>query len=125
MEKIKSNYFIQKIFSLFNNEKIKLKLVKYNKNLQNKLDIGLLNYKYLSGRYIIYETKNKGKEYDSINHDLLFDGEYLNGERNGKGKEYDIIGNIIFEGDYINGKRYKTNQDDKINNLLHILLHQK
>ena len=115
LKKMKSYYFIKRIFSLLS-EKIKLKLVKYNKNLQNIIDIGLINYRYFSGRYIVYEEKNIGKEYDSIHHNLIFEGEYLNGERNGQGKEYDLNGNIIFEGEYLNGKRYKSKQGDKVNN---------
>ena len=39
----------------------KFKLVKYNKNLQNKLDINLIDYKNLSGKYIVYEENGKGK----------------------------------------------------------------
>ena len=45
-----------------NNKRI-LKLIKYNKKLQNKLDINLMNYKIYSGCYIIYENNGKGKEY--------------------------------------------------------------
>ena len=41
---IKSNVIIRKIFS-FCNEKDKLKIVKYNKNLQNKMGVKLINYK--------------------------------------------------------------------------------
>ena len=83
-ENIKSNYLIQYIFSLLN-EKRKFKLVKYNKNIQNKLDLNLIDYKHLSGKYIILEENGKGKEYD-FRGKLVFEGEYLNGERNGKGK---------------------------------------
>ena len=45
-EKIKSSYIIIKIFS-FLKEKIKLKLIKHNKNLQNRIGISLINYWYL------------------------------------------------------------------------------
>ena len=44
LENIKSVYFIKMFFSQIN-EVIKLKIVKYNKNLQNKLSINLKNYK--------------------------------------------------------------------------------
>ena len=70
------------------NEKNKFKLVKYCKTFQNLLDINLISYKRLSGRYIIYEENGIGKEYDSYDNELIFEGEYLNGKRNGKGKEY-------------------------------------
>ena len=68
-------------------EKIKLKTIKYNKAFQDKINFSLTNYKFYSKRYIIYETKVKGKEYWGKCNVLLFEGEYLNGKRNGKGKE--------------------------------------
>ena len=102
---IKSIDIIQTIF-IFLNEKIKLKTIKYNKELQNKIDININHYKFFSGRYIEYETNIKGKEYDGETDNLIFEGEYLNGERSGKGKEYNKYnGKLIFEGDYINGVR--------------------
>ena len=74
LEKIKSEYFKQKIFSyLF--EKIKLDIVKYNKKLQKVIKIGLINYKFWSQKYIIFETKEKGKEYDSYTNELIFEGD--------------------------------------------------
>ena len=105
IDNIKSIYFSRMLFSYLD-DKIKLKLIKYNKKLQNIIDIRLINYKFYKGKYIIYETDIYGKEYQGKNNDLLFEGEYLNGERHGKGKEYSIWdGKIIFEGEYLNGKR--------------------
>ena len=101
---IKSVFILEILFSPIN-DKIKLELVKYNKSLQQKINISIMNYKLFSGKYIIYKKENKGEEYDSFNDLLLFEGEYLNGKRNGKGKEYDFDGNLIFEGEYLNGKR--------------------
>ena len=85
-------------------EKLKLEIVKSNKTLQKNLDIGIINYKYFSGKYIIYESDGNVKEYD-YGDKLLYEGEYLNGKRNGKGKEYDFYGKLFFEGEYLNGKR--------------------
>ena len=65
-ENIKWIASYKKIFS-FVNEKNKLKLIKYNKNLQNKIDITLNNYKYYSGGYIIYEKDGKAKKYNYYN----------------------------------------------------------
>ena len=101
---LKSKYIIKFIFSYLN-EKIKLEIIKYNKTLQNFIDIKLINYKFLSDSYIVYETNKKGKQYYGCNDSLKFEGEYLNNKRNGKGKEYDLFGNLIFEGEYLNGKR--------------------
>ena len=85
-----------------NSLKIKLKAIKYNKNLRNKFYIKLINYKFYSGKYIIYESNGIRKEYNGYDDTLRFEGEYLNGERNGKGKEYDMHGTLIFEGEYLN-----------------------
>ena len=61
LNNIKSIYFLRKIF--YNtNEKAKLELIKYNKSLQNKLKLSLINYIFFSEKYIIYESNNKGKE---------------------------------------------------------------
>ena len=105
LQNIKSIFFSRILF-FYLDEKIKLKLIKYNKNLQNIIDIKLINYKFYSGKYIIYENSFKGKEYQGYNDSLIYEGEYLNGERNGKGKEFDeITGYLKFEGEYLNGGR--------------------
>ena len=104
LEKIKSSYFVKNLFSNLE-EGNKLKVVKYNKRLQNNLDINLFNYKEFTKKYIIYGKNGKGKEY-YYDDKLSFEGEYLNGKRNGKGKEYDYNGNKSYEGEYLNGKRH-------------------
>ena len=104
MENIKSDFFIEIIFK-HTNEKTKLKLLKYNKYLQNLIGINIINYKVLSGKYIIFETNGKGKEYDGYENLLIYEGEYQKGERTGIGKEYDYNGTLRFEGEYLKGKR--------------------
>ena len=116
MYNIKTIYFNQIVFS-FLNEEFKLKLVKYNKHLQNILGINLFNYMLLSDRYIVYENKERkiGKEYNRRDNSLLFEGEYLNGKKNGKGKEFYFNGQIKYEGEYLKdlkngkGKEYYYN----------------
>ena len=103
LKNIKSLYFIKFIFAHVD-EKQKLKIVKYNKSLQNNIDISIINYKLFTGKYIIYETNRIAKEY-LPNGKLLFEGVYLNGKRNGKGKEYYGDGRLKFEGEYLNGER--------------------
>ena len=89
LENIRSLTIKKKLFS-FIDEKQKLKIIKSNKSLQKNLNISIINYKFLSGKYINYESKGKGKEYNGYDDGkLIFEGEYLNGKRNGKGKEYD------------------------------------
>ena len=113
LENIKSIFFIKIIFSNLD-DKTKLELVKYNKNIQNKIDLNIMNYKRFSGKYIIYESKNKGKEYNGYNDYLIYEGEYLNRKRNGKGKEYYYKEQLKFEGEYLKGK--KTGEGEKYNN---------
>ena len=105
LQNIKSSYFIKMIYT-FVEEAQKLKFIKYNKSMQKNLDISIINYKFFSGRYIIYESNGIGKEYTGINNKLIYEGGYFDGERNGKGKEYDDYDSILkFEGEYLNGKR--------------------
>jgi len=73
LEKIKSNYIFKIVFSYIE-EKQKLKLVKFNKKIKGELTITLLNYKLLSGKYIINEPKERAKEYSSFTDDLVFEG---------------------------------------------------
>ena len=136
LKKIKSTYFSVNVFTYIN-EKRKLNLIKYNKKLQNNINISLINYKLLSGKYIIHEGNDIWKICNAFNDNLLFEGnylngigkeyydykmefegEYLNGKRNGKGKEYDGNDKLICEGIYKkglkNGKCTEYYSDDKI-----------
>ena len=61
VENIKSIYIIKVLFSYLDDGS-KLKLIRYNKNLQNEMDINLMNYKQFARRYIIYEENNIAKE---------------------------------------------------------------
>ena len=77
----------------------------YNKILQSNLGKSLINYKILSGKYIIYETNTRAKIYNAYNDEIIYEGEYLNGRKNGKGKEYYDNSVLKFEGGYLNNKR--------------------
>ena len=114
LRNISSLYFIKNIFEYLD-IKIKLKICKYNKALQNLINIKLLHFKILSGKYIKYETNGKVKEYDILTDELIFEGEYLRGKRNGKGKEYNY-NYLIFEGEYLNGKKWDGKLYRGINN---------
>ena len=103
LKNIKSQKICKMLLSLLVVNK-KLKIIKYNKEIQKKLNISLIDFKEYSKRYIIYESKTKGKEYDKDGK-LLFDGEFLNGEKNGIGKEYNKDGELIFEGEYLKDKK--------------------
>ena len=94
---IKSSYILKLVFS-FLNEKQKLNMVIYNKELQKMCLIDIEDYKKISGKYKIGGRNGEGKEYIMNTNRLIFEGEYLNGKR-WKGKEYDEnYGKLIYEG---------------------------
>ena len=107
LENIKSNNIFKVVISHLK-DIIKFKLVKYNKSLQNKLKIDLIEYRRFSKKYIIYEDKGKGKgkEFNGINDILIYEGEFLNGERNGMGKIFNSNGKLKFEGEFRHGKAH-------------------
>ena len=74
LENIKSSYILRLIVFNVKDEK-KLNILKYNNNLKRRLKINLLNYQELSGKYIIYDTIDKGKIYNIYNNELLYEGE--------------------------------------------------
>jgi len=104
LNSIKSSYILNEIFT-FINEKQKLNMVIYNKQLQKMLDVGIRRYQKISGKYKEGKKNGKGKEYIVNTNKLIFEGEYKNGKRNGKGKEYNYEGKVVFEGEYKDGKR--------------------
>jgi len=114
---IKSSYNIEMIFS-FLNEKRKLNMIIYNKEIQKMLLIDIEDYKKISGKYKIVKQNGKGKEFILYTSKQIFEGEYLDGKRNGKGKEYNEDGELIFEGEYskgkMNGKGKENNKYGKL-----------
>ena len=101
---INSSYVLNFIFSLLD-PKEKLKIIKYNKSIQKKLEITLDILKKISGRYLIKEENNFSKEFTLTENILVYAGGYKNGKRNGYGIEYTDSGVIKFKGEYLNGKR--------------------
>ena len=85
IKSIKSNIIMKKLFSNLNDIK-KLNIIKYNKNIQNQLEINLEDYKIKSGKYIIYKKNGKGKEYLLDNNILIFEGDYINRKKKWKRK---------------------------------------
>ena len=69
------------------------------------MNINLINYKFMSGKFVVYESNGLAKEYNSFNDHLIFKGKYLNGKRNGKGEEYYSYGEVKFSGEYLNRKK--------------------
>ena len=118
LKKIKPLFFIRKLFMLVDEGK-KLKILRYNKELQNTIEISFTNYKHFRGIELIYESNGLVKEIDYSHDDgsLIYEGEYLNGKRNGKGKEL-YSGKIDYEGEYKDGKRSGKGREYFYNNKL-------
>ena len=82
--KIKSSFILKKIFG-FIYSRIKYNTILYNKEIQRKLGLYLIDFKRFSGRYKV-ESNGVTKEYNSYNHNLIYMGQYSNGKRNGNGE---------------------------------------
>ena len=105
LKKIQSEKFPKLLFSYIE-EKRCLQIIIYNKEIQTSIGVTIENFKEVSGKYILYESPNKAKEYWISTGKVIYDGDYLNGKRHGKGKEYyHYNGKLIFEGEFLNGKR--------------------
>ena len=60
-------------------ERKKLKLIKYNKNIQLKIDVNIKNYKLFKRKYVTFNKNGFAKEYDLFDNKLIYEGEYING----------------------------------------------
>ena len=60
LKNIKSSYIVDGVFSFFN-EKQKLNMIIYNKELQKRILVNIELYKKESGKYKIGEKNGKGK----------------------------------------------------------------
>ena len=83
IENIKSRYILSKIYNNMTKKK-KLEIVKYNKKVQNRLDLGVKDYKEYSETYSSIEieiipTKGKYGKFININeNDELYYHIYFN-----------------------------------------------
>ena len=73
---IKSSYNLKEIFC-FVNQRRTLKLIIYNKNIQKKLKVNIVDYKNASGKYKVGRRNGKGSEYTQNTNILIFEGEYM------------------------------------------------
>ena len=103
IKNIKSIYFLDFVFTYLK-EKVKLNITKYNKILQKSINMKLINYKLVSGKYILKESNVMWNIYDASKDILLFEGNYLNGN----GKQYFFDGKLLSEGGYLNGKKMEN-----------------
>ena len=83
LESLKSDYFLQKLYDIMPKKK-KLQIVKYNRKVQNRLDLGIKDYKEYSETYSSIEieiipTKGKYGKFININeNDKLYYHIYFN-----------------------------------------------
>ena len=103
--KIRSSVILQKVFKYIDNI-MKLNIALYNKAIQRKLNLDIIDFKRHSGKYR-KKFKDVIYEYNASDDFLIFEGIYLNGKRNGYGTEYDEDHKLIFQGEYLNGKKWK------------------
>ena len=105
LNNLKSNLILKKIFC-YPEEKVRLNIIKYNKTIQNKLNIDIEKYKKVSGIRRNILKNGEIKEYSLATKKLIYNGGFNNKKKNGKGKEFDLdTGYLIYEGDYINGEK--------------------
>ena len=89
--KIKSKYSLQKIFDNLNEIKF-LKIIKYNKSLQNKIDKGIIDYKKMNP--IIIElipcklSQDEEKVFFAINCDQNYRHIYFNDNKEEIERDY-------------------------------------
>ena len=109
IKEVKSNFFKNDLFSLLS-IKTKLSIIKYNKVLQDVLNINKEDNKmYKRRRYKLGDLKGKVREFSLEKNALIFIGEYLEGKRNGEGKEFYNNGQNIFIGKFESGMKISGN----------------
>ena len=91
-ENIKTDFFLKKVFNNLE-EKKKLNIVKYNKNIQRRINININNYKEYSEICILIEIKPVNNKY----------GKFINIK-----KEEEIYYHIYFNNDEEEIKIYLT-----------------
>ena len=91
IENIKSRYILSKIYVIISKKK-KLEIVKYNKKVQNRLDLGIKDYKeYCEIEIEIIPTKDKYGKFININeHDKLYYHIYFNDNKEEIKNKYGI-----------------------------------
>jgi len=90
LEKINSKYILKHIFQ-FLNKKYFLKIINYNKSLQERCSIDTLEYKKYA---IVYVLKDKDGNYilkSPKNNFIFYKGGYSKKAKNGFGEEYKYI----------------------------------
>ena len=124
LESLKSDYFLQKLYDIMPKKK-KLEIVKYNKKVQNRLDLGIKDYKEYSETYSSIEieiipAKDEYGEFINIKeNDELYYHIYFNDNKEeikNKYKIYTEYGMIKHE--------YYIDEEDKVTKIKIIIYYQ-
>ena len=83
---INSRNVLKHIFSLIEINRL-LKLINYNKVLQQKIDVNINYYKIKSKGILKIDENGIGRIYTLYKDACVFEGEYSNKKKNGQGKE--------------------------------------
>ena len=86
-EYINSKYILKEIFSYLR-EKLFLKIIAYNKRLQERCSIDIMNYKKNASIYIKKDEEGNSLIKSAKNNLTLYNGGYSNKQKNGLGIDY-------------------------------------
>ena len=123
LESLKSDYFLQKLYDNMTIKK-KLQIVKYDKNVQNRLDLGIKDYKEYSETYssIEIEIPAKGKYGRFIyidENDELYYHIYFNDDKEEIKNKYKI-----YTEDGMIKHEYYIDEEDKVTKIKIIIDYQ-
>jgi hypothetical protein len=124
IENIKSRYILSKIYNNMTIKK-KLEIVKYNKRIQNRINLRVKNYKEYSETFTpieieIIPTKGKYGEFININEDdKLYYHIYFNDNKEEIKNKY-----IIKEEDDVTKQEYYIEEEDKVTKIKIIIDYQ-
>ena len=104
-ENLKSDYFIKKLFD-FIPERKSLKIIRYNKSIQKRIDVNIVNYKAGSEKYSSIEIEIKPR--------LFINGEFINIEEKDR-KYYHIYFNGNKKAEVKSTSLNKNHKVSKIN----------
>ena len=131
-EKIKSDYFLQKLYDNMTKKK-KLEIVKYNKRIQNRLNLDVKDYKEYSETYSSIEIEiipTKGKYGKFINikeNDELYYHIYFNDNNEEIKNKYKIYTEDYTEDGMIKHEyyhEYYIDEEDKVTKIKIIIDYQ-
>ena len=117
IESLKSDYFLQKLYDIMPKKK-KLEIVKYNKKVQNRLDLGIKDYKEYSETHSSIEieiipTKSKYGRFIYIDeNDELYYHIYFNDDKEEIKNKYKIN-----KEDNVTKHEYYIEEEDKVKKL--------